>query len=540
MTLVDTQRIPVTHFFKQAGEKSLLRFSTAGSVDDGKSTLIGRLLHDTGGAFDDQVEAVKKSKINRAGAGKVDFSLFTDGLKAEREQGITIDVAYRYFATPRRKFIVADTPGHEQYTRNMATGASNAEVAIILVDARNGMQPQSRRHASISALLGIRHLVVAINKMDLVDFSPTVYAQIERDFRALGPLLRGASLQFIPLSALDGDNVITRSPRTPWYTGPSLLEYLENIEVDDAPVESAFRFPVQFVNRPHLDFRGFAGQIATGRVAVGDAITVLPSGKTSTVERIVTFDGDLSEAVAPMSVTLTLADEVDVSRGDVFVLSAGQAPNVGREFVATFVWMSETPLDEQKSYLLRQGPREVTARLRPLGPAMELNAIGEVAVETNHPLAFDVYQANRRTGALVLVDPITNLTLGAGMIERAAATGQRARKAEHRFELGPVTPAERRQAHGHRGAVVSYGGERALAQRLERALFEKGGLVLLLDAPLEPLSALVQAGALVLVPGSPASEFDLAAYTSLTAALDALEKQGIVASRDEVMEGEGI
>jgi sulfate adenylyltransferase large subunit len=539
MTLVETQRVSLERFSKQAGEKSLLRFSTAGSVDDGKSTLIGRLLHDTGGAFDDQVEAVKKSKINRAGEGRVDFSLFTDGLKAEREQGITIDVAYRYFATPRRKFIVADTPGHEQYTRNMATGASNAEVAIILVDARNGMQPQSRRHATISALLGIRHLVVAINKMDLVDFSPEVFAQIERDFRSLGPLLRGAALQFIPLSALDGDNVITRSARTPWYTGPSLLEFLETIEVDDAPVETAFRFPVQFVNRPHLDFRGFAGQIASGSVAVGDAITVLPSGKTSTVDRIVTFDGDLAEAIAPMSVTLTLADEVDVSRGDTFVLSSQQPPSVGREFAATFVWMSETPLDEQKSYLLRQGPREVTARLRANGVAMELNAVGEVFVETNHPLAFDTYQTNRRTGALVLIDPITNLTLGAGMIERALASEGR-RKAEHRFELGPVTPAERRQAHGHRGAVITYGSQFALAQRLERALFEKGGLVLLLDAPVAPLAPIVAAGAVVLVPASDESEFDLAAYRSLTAAMAALEKQGIVAARDEVMEGEGI
>lgn len=530
--------IALDHFLKQANEKSLLRFSTAGSVDDGKSTLIGRLLHDTGGAFDDQVEAVKKSKINRAGDGKVDFSLFTDGLKAEREQGITIDVAYRYFATPRRKFIVADTPGHEQYTRNMATGASNAEVAIILVDARNGVQVQSRRHASISALLGIRHLVVAVNKMDLVDFSQEVFAGIERDFRALGKLLRGAALTFIPLSALDGDNVIVRSQRTPWYKGPSLLEYLETIEVGEA-AETGFRFPVQYVNRPHLDFRGFAGQIAAGRIRTGDAITVLPSGRTTKVERIVTFDGDLAEAIAPMSVTLTLADEVDVSRGDVLVRTAEQAPAIGREMVATFVWMSETPLDEQKSYLLRQGPREVTARLRSLGTALELNAIGEVQVETNHPLAFDLYQANRRTGALVLVDPISNLTLGAGMIERASDRSQRQRKAEHRFELGPVTPAERTQAHGHRGAVVAYGTQRGLAERVERALFEKGGLVLLLDQAVAPLAALVAAGALVLVPGGE-SEFDLSECQNVAQAIAALEKKGIVASRDEVAEGEGI
>ena len=538
MTAIEPNTLALDRFLKQAKEKSLLRFSTAGSVDDGKSTLIGRLLHDTGGAFEDQVEAVKKSKINRASGGKMDFSLFTDGLKAEREQGITIDVAYRYFSTPRRKFIVADTPGHEQYTRNMATGASNAEVAIILVDARNGVQVQSRRHASISALLGIRHLVVAVNKMDLVDFSQDVFATIERDFRALGSLLRGAALHFIPLSALDGDNVITRSPKTPWYHGPSLLEFLENIEVGE-PAETGFRFPVQYVNRPHLDFRGFAGQIAAGRIRVGDAITILPSGRTSKVDRIVTFDGDLAEAIAPMSVTLTLADEVDVSRGDVLVRTAEQAPLIGRDMLATFVWMSETPLDEQKSYLLRQGPREVTARLRSLGTTMELNAIGEVQVETNHPLAFDLYQANRRTGALVLVDPISNLTLGAGMIERAGDRATRQRKAEHRFELGPVTPAERRQAHGHRGAVVTYGNQRTLAERVERAVFEKGGLVLLLDQTVAPLDPLVAAGALVLVPGGE-SELDLSAVASVSEAITALEKQGIIASRDEVAEGEGI
>src|SRR5581483_11033164 len=299
---------------ESAPERGLLRFSTAGSVDDGKSTLIGRLLYDSRGVYEDQLASVRKSAINRS-SGPIDFSLITDGLRAEREQGITIDVAYRYFATARRKFIIADTPGHEQYTRNMATGASTADLAIVLVDARKGVLPQSRRHAFIASLLGIPRAVVAVNKMDLVDFSREIFERIEADFRGFARALDFRELRFIPISALDGDNVVSASARTPWYEGPSLLDYLETAPAAEDHDAQPFRFPVQYVIRPTLDFRGYAGQVAAGVVRPGDAVTVLPSGRTSRVRSIVTYDGDLAEAFAPMSVTLTLEDELDISRG---------------------------------------------------------------------------------------------------------------------------------------------------------------------------------------------------------------------------------
>ena len=411
--------------------QTLLRFTTAGSVDDGKSTLIGRLLHDTNGAFDDQIEAVRKSPINRS-SGPFDFSLLTDGLRAEREQGITIDVAYRYFETARRKFIIADTPGHEQYTRNMATGASSGEVAVILVDARKGLLAQSRRHALISTLLGIRHLVVAVNKMDLVGFDPTVFHGIRTSFNSLRGQMPEAEVTFIPISALDGDNVVERSPRMRWYRGPSLLEYLETVETIRDPGTDAFRFPVQLVIRPGLDFRGFAGRIASGRVEVGQEVVVLPSARRTSIKRIATFDGDLTSAQAGMSVVLELEDEIDLARGGL-IADLHHPPQSSSWLQTKLIWMHQDALETGKTYLLRHGPHEVRARVERVvhrvdidelqereAGTLELNEVGLVILETTEPLAFDPYVRNRSTGSLILIDPMTNLTLAAGMIEGAA------------------------------------------------------------------------------------------------------------------------
>jgi sulfate adenylyltransferase subunit 1 len=387
----------------------LLRICTAGSVDDGKSTLIGRLLYDSRGVYEDQIRSVTAASHNR-GAGPIDFSLFTDGLKAEREQGITIDVAYRYFATARRKWILADTPGHEQYTRNMATGASTADVAILLVDARHGVRDQTRRHAKIARLLGISRFVLAVNKMDLVDFDEEVFDSACADFSGL---LGDAQLHAIPLSALHGDNVIARSDRTPWFDGFSLLEYLETVDVDGEAAGRPFRFPVQLAIRPDHDFRGSAGQIASGTIRVGDPVTIWPAGRTTRIRRIVTWDGDLEEAFAPMSVTLVFEDDVDVSRGD--IIAAGEI-QVAHRFTAQVVWMDERALDPRRAYLLKHTTRTVTAEI---DCGLELNQIGPVTVTTSRPLVFDRYGENRTTGSFVLIDPATNFTAGAGMIAGA-------------------------------------------------------------------------------------------------------------------------
>jgi sulfate adenylyltransferase large subunit len=407
-------------------ESGLLRICTAGSVDDGKSTLIGRLLYDSQSVYEDQVSSVEKASKNR-NAGPIDFSLFTDGLRAEREQGITIDVAYRYFATARRKFILADTPGHEQYTRNMATGASTADVAILLIDARNGVRVQSKRHARIARMLGIQDFVLAINKMDLVDYDRDVYEKIQDDFEEF---LTGASVHAIPMSALNGDNVITRSDRTPYFDGQPLLEYLETVQVHRNLPAAPFRFPVQLVARPDQDFRGYAGQIASGIVRVGDRVTSWPSGKSAVVERIVTWDGDLDMAFAPMSVTLTLDHEIDTSRGDVLTL---EPAFVGQKFEAEVVWMDEKPLDPGRVYLLKQGTRTVTAEVN---HALVLNQIGTVQVSAARPLVFDRYAENRGTGSFILIDPGTQFTCGAGMIMDPV------REASH-LQAAPLTFAER-------------------------------------------------------------------------------------------------
>jgi len=389
----------------------LLRICTAGSVDDGKSTLIGRLLYDSRSVYEDQLHSIQRASKNRS-AGAIDFSLFTDGLRAEREQGITIDVAYRYFATARRKFILADTPGHEQYTRNMATGASTADVAILLVDARHGVRPQSRRHAQIARLLGIKDYVLAVNKMDLVDFDRSVFDNIVDEF---DQILAGSKLHPIPISALHGDNVIAHSERTPWFDGQPLLEFLETVEVEQDASARPFRFPVQLVLRPTHEFRGYAGQILSGSVSRGDVVTTWPTGRSSRVRQIVTLDGELDVAHAGQSITLTLEDEIDISRGD--MITVGEV-HVSQHFRADVVWMDERPLDPSRVYVLKHTTRTVKAQV---DRGLVLNQIGSVLISAARPIFFDRYADNRATGSFILIDPSTNFTAGAGMIASAAS-----------------------------------------------------------------------------------------------------------------------
>ncbi len=425
-------------------EKELLRFTTAGSVDDGKSTLIGRLLYDSRNVYDDQLESVSKASVGR-NAGAIDFSLLTDGLRAEREQGITIDVAHRYFATAKRKFIIADTPGHEQYTRNMVTGASTADLAIVLVDARKGLLPQSRRHAYIASLLGLEHLVVAINKMDLVEYDEAVFRAIENDFREFLASFRTLEPFFIPISALEGDNVVLRSDRMRWYKGPALLEYLEWVPVETAPRQAAFRFPVQRVVRPNQFFRGYAGTVASGEVRPGDAIIIQPSGKTTRVATISTFDGDLEAALAGHSVTLTLEEEIDVARGDT-IAAAGDPAQTACAFEATLVWLNEAPAVLHKRYRIKHNTRQGWAEIktieyrvnintldREIAGELHMNAIGVVRLETSRPLAFDPYVFNRTTGSFILIDPATNATVAAGLILHSAERSAQSSFAEYEF-----------------------------------------------------------------------------------------------------------
>ena len=409
--------------------KSLLRFLTCGSVDDGKSTLIGRLLYDTKLLFDDQVTTLARDSRKWGTAGDdLDFALLVDGLAAEREQGITIDVAYRFFATESRKFIVADTPGHEQYTRNMATGASNSDLAVILVDARQGILPQTRRHSFIVSLLGIRHIVLAVNKIDLVDFSQPAFDAIVDEYRVLTGGLGFESFLAVPLSARHGDNVLAASPRTPWYRGPSLVHHLETVEVERDAQRLPFRLPVQWVNRPNLDFRGFSGTIASGSVAPGDAVAILPSGRASRVKEIVTADGPLARAVAGQAVTVTLEDEVDVSRGDILA-AAGARPELSDEIAAHVIWMAETPLEPGRPYLLKLGTRTVGASVSTIrsridvntfapepARALGLNEVGEVHLALRDPLVFDPFDDIPGTGAFILIDRMSNQTVGAGMV----------------------------------------------------------------------------------------------------------------------------
>ncbi len=417
-------------YLKEHENKQLLRFITCGSVDDGKSTLIGRLLHDSKMIFEDQLAAIKKdSKKTNATDGEFDLSLLVDGLQSEREQGITIDVAYRYFTTDKRKFIIADTPGHEQYTRNMATGASTADLAIILIDARYGVQTQTRRHSFIAKLLGIKHIIVAVNKMDLVDFEEKKYNEICNDYLEFSKELGMTSdITLIPLSALNGDNVVNVSDKSPWYKGETLMKLLETIKIDEDRDLVHFRMPVQYVNRANLDFRGFCGTISSGIIQVGDAITVLPSGKTSSIKEIVTYDGDLDHAYAQQAITLTLNDEIDISRGDVIVKSNEQ-PDCAANLDVDIVWMSEEALNIGKQYYIKRASTQTVGTIdkfyyktnvntleQTSTDVLSLNEIGRAKLDLEQNIAFDSYDKNKAMGSFIIIDRITNNTVGAGMI----------------------------------------------------------------------------------------------------------------------------
>jgi sulfate adenylyltransferase large subunit len=496
----------IEEFLSSEETKDLLRFSTAGSVDDGKSTLIGRLLYDSRNVYEDQVRAVTG---NFTALGRqqptIDFAQLTDGLRAEREQGITIDVAYRYFSTQRRKFIIADTPGHEQYTRNMATGASTADLAIILIDARKGILTQSRRHAYIASLLGIRHLVAAVNKMDLVDFSEQVYRRIETDFAALVKQFGTASLVTIPVSALDGDNVVEPSLRTPWYTGLTLLEHLEQVSVGTPEANKSFRLPIQRVIRPDHNYRGFAGQIAAGTVRKGDTIIALPSGRTSRVASITTFDGDLDEASAPQSIALTLEEELDISRGDV-IADPTRPPGSTTELEAALVWFDESRLEDHKPYLLKHGTQTFNARItrvlhrtniqtleKEAVHTLGMNDIGVVEIATTRPLFCDSYADNRATGSFILIDPITNATAAAGMIRRS---------------LGDDTSSAEPKQH----AALLLLSEGAWTSEVEQLLLDQGVAVVRTRMTSKRLwQSLLRIGAVVLLEGiAPKAAHELA------------------------------
>ncbi len=494
-------------YLEQHEHKELLRFITCGSVDDGKSTLIGRLLYDSKMIYEDQLASLQQdSKVHGTTGGGFDPALLTDGLKAEREQGITIDVAYRYFSTAKRKFIIADTPGHEQYTRNMATGASTADLAIILVDARHGVMTQTRRHSFIASLLGIKHVLVAINKMDLVDYSEDVFETIRGDYQDFAARLDIPDLQFIPLSALLGDNVVDVSERMPWYQGQTLMKFLETVYIGSDRNLEDFRLPVQYVNRPHLDFRGYCGTIGSGIIRVGEEVLALPSRKGSRVKAIVTQDAELDEAFAPQAVTLTLEDDIDISRGDVIV-RPGNLPRVHDRFDAMVVWMAEAPMVPGHSYWFKHASKTVVGNFSTLrylinvntlhrenAPVLKLNEIGRCAVTLNEPIPYDGYRRNPTTGAFIVIDRITNVTVAAGMIQDRASADEghdhwddepRADLRERR--ASNVSEAERSARFGQQPATLlltglTGAGKTTLAYALERRLFDQGRVCGVLDS----------------------------------------------------------
>lgn len=507
----------INAYLAQHENKELLRFLTCGNVDDGKSTLIGRLLHDSKMIYEDQLAAVQADSVKSGttGAGKIDLALLVDGLQAEREQGITIDVAYRYFSTSTRKFIIADTPGHEQYTRNMATGASTCDLAIILIDARYGVQTQTKRHSFIASLLGINHIIVAINKMDLMAYSEETFNKIKQDYLTFTETLDLKDITFIPMSALDGDNVVNSSENMPWYTGQPLMEALNTVEISNDHNLKDARFPVQYVNRPNLDFRGFCGTVASGVFKRGDLVTALPSGKSSKIKAIVTYDGDLVEAYPPMAVTLTLEDEIDVSRGDMLIGNQQQSTLVADKFTANIVWMTEQPLVPGRQYIIKLGTRSVSGSVSLFhhridvntlehhdASDLKLNEIGSCTVAVNAPVVFDAYKQNKGTGAFIVIDRLTNGTVGAGMITGASNDiNQKAVSAEERSARFGQTPA----------AVALKGtSSQELAYQLERKLFDNGHVVTVLETPAPTLiNALKNAGLIALTLNSTADLVDV-------------------------------
>ncbi|WP_027849586.1 sulfate adenylyltransferase subunit CysN [Marinospirillum minutulum] len=490
-------------YLLQQENKQLLRLLTCGNVDDGKSTLIGRLLHDSKMIYEDQLEAIQKdSKTQGTTGDTVDLALLVDGLQAEREQGITIDVAYRYFSTAKRKFIIADTPGHEQYTRNMVTGASNSDVALVLIDARKGMQVQTFRHSYLVSLLGLKHLVVVVNKMDLVDFSQARFNQIREDYLAFAQSLAKRTqlklpeLHFVPLSALQGDNVVNASPSLAWYQGLPLMALLESLAIQPASANQPLRFPVQYVNRPNRDFRGYCGTLAAGKLSVGDTLRVLPSGLTSQVKSIVTFQGELQHAYPQMAITLTLEDEIDISRGDILV-AADDISVVTDRITADMVWMAETPSLQGKTYLLKTASRLVNARIlaihyttqvntleRQPAAELKLNEIARVELQLEQPILADDYLTNPTTGSFILIDRYENTTVAAGMIQ--ASHQEAPSETAKTIELTPVTSSERAARLGQIPAKVTLqGGSKAqrqqLAIQLERLVFNAGRFALVID-----------------------------------------------------------
>ncbi len=506
-TSTDPAEVPgadIRAYLKQHERKGILRFLTCGSVDDGKSTLIGRLLHDAELIYEDQLDAVRRdSKTTGTQRDGLDLALLVDGLQAEREQGITIDVAYRYFATAKRKFIIADTPGHEQYTRNMATGASRCDVAVILIDAQNGVLAQTRRHSFIARLLGIRHLIAAVNKMDEVAYDEGVFDEIRNEYFDFASRLAMDELHFLPISALHGDNVVHPSANMPWYRGATLMHLLETIQIAVDKDAGRFRLPVQLVNRPDPTFRGYSGTIAGGTVRPGDPVAVLPSGKTTTVERIVTMDGDLDEAFAPMAVSLTLADELDVSRGDV-IAAPRELPHTAERFDADLVWMSEDDLVLGRAYTIKQGTRRVTGRVESVrfrvdvdtmrqeaASTLKLNEIGRGELVLTEPIVFESYDANRGLGGLILIDHLTNATVGAGMVldpggSVHAAAWDQAPRGDLHAAVSRVAIRERESRLGQRPVTVlltglARSGKTVVAHAVERKLFDAGHLATVLD-----------------------------------------------------------
>jgi bifunctional enzyme CysN/CysC len=507
---MDSKKLAETdiHAYLQLHEqKDLLRFLTCGSVDDGKSTLIGRLLYDCKMIYEDQLATVlKDSKIHGTTGGGFDPALLTDGLKAEREQGITIDVAYRYFSTDKRKFIIADTPGHEQYTRNMATGASNCNLAIILIDARNGVVKQTRRHSFIVSLLGIKHIVVAVNKMDLVGYSEEVFENIRRQYNDFAARLQFTDLHFIPMAALHGENVVERGPNMPWYDGPTLLHHLENVNIASDRNLIDFRFPVQYVIRPDLHFRGFAGSVASGIVRKGDEILVASSGRRSRVKQILRSGKETDQAVAPMAVVITLEDEIDISRGDILT-HPNNIPQRDTEIEAMLVWMHEDAAQEGRTYLLKHTTSTVPATFaklrykidintlrkveKPFTPGLEMNEIGRAHFSLHRPIHFDSYRKNPATGAFILIDRLSNATVGAGMIiDRLSADDRPGAQSPKSRNITPegslVSPELRRKITGQRGVTVwltglSGSGKSTIAKSLEKSLLEQGHLAFILD-----------------------------------------------------------